>query len=49
MYKKAVDPARVTMADYVDIDWCGSFFKKESTAAFGIIVGLNNGSGSIGM
>ncbi|MDD6819319.1 MAG: alpha/beta fold hydrolase [Prevotella sp.] len=49
MYKKAVDAARVTMADYVDLDWFGSFFKKESTADFGIIVGLNNGSGSFGI
>ena len=46
MYKRAVDAARVTMADYVDLDWFGSFFRKESTADFGIIVGLNNGSGS---
>ena len=46
MYSRAVDAARVTMADYVDLDWFGNFFKKEATADFGIIVGLNNGGGS---
>ena len=46
MYRIAVDAARVTMADYVDLDWFGNFFKKEATADFGIIVGLNNGGGS---
>lgn len=46
MYRIAVDVARVTMADYVDLDWFGNFFKKEATADFGIIVGLNNGGGS---
>ena len=45
MYRIAVDAARVTMADYVDLDWFGNFFKKEATADFGIIVGLNNGGG----
>ena len=49
MYKHAVDAARITMADYVDLDWFCSFFKKEATADFGIIVGLNNGSGSFGI
>ena len=49
MYKNAVDAARITMADYVDLDWFCSFFKKEATADFGIIVGLNNGSGSFGI
>ena len=46
MYRRAVDAARVTMADYVDLDWFSSFFKKEATADFGIIVGLNNGGDS---
>lgn len=46
MYSRAVDAARVTMADYVDLDWFGDFFKKDSVAEFGIIVGLNNGGGS---
>ena len=46
MYRRAVDAARVTMADYVDLDWFSSFFQKEATADFGIIVGLNNGGGS---
>ena len=46
MYKQAVDAARVIMADYVDLDWFGTFFNKEATADFGIIVGLNNGGGS---
>ena len=46
MYRRAVDAARVTMADYVALDWFGNFFKKEATADFGIIVGLNNGGGS---
>lgn len=46
MYKRAVDAARVTMADHIDLNWFSSFFKKEATADFGIIVGLNNGSGS---
>ena len=46
MYQRAVDAARVTMADYVDLDWFSQFFKKENVADFGIIVGLNNGGGS---
>lgn len=46
MYRRAVDAARVTMADYVDLDWFSSFFQKEATEDFGIIVGLNNGAGS---
>ena len=46
MYKQAVDAARITMADYVDLDWFSDFFKKENVADFGIIVGLNNGGGS---
>ena len=46
MYKRAVDAARMTMADYVDLDWFTDFFKKENVADFGIIVGLNNGGGS---
>lgn len=46
MYKWAVDAARMTMADYVDLDWFTDFFKKENVADFGIIVGLNNGGGS---
>ena len=41
--------ARITMADYVDLDWFGSFFKKEATADFCIIVRLNNGGGSFGI
>ena len=46
MYRRAVDAARVTMADYVDLDWFSSFFQKEATEDFGIIIGLNNGAGS---
>ncbi|MDY4499943.1 MAG: DUF4932 domain-containing protein [Prevotella sp.] len=46
MYRRAVDAARVTMADYVALDWFSSFFQKEATEDFGIIVGLNNGAGS---
>ena len=46
MYKQAVDAARMTMADYVDLDWFTDFFKKENVADFGIIVRLNNGGGS---
>ena len=46
MYQQAVDAARMTMADYVDLDWFSEFFKKENVADFGIIVGLNNGGGS---
>ena len=46
MYKRAVDAARITMAEYVDLDWFTDFFKKENVADFGIIVGLNNGGGS---
>ena len=46
MYQRAVDAARMTMADYVDLDWFSQFFKKENVADFGIIVGLNNGGGS---
>lgn len=46
MYKTAVDAARMTMADYIDLDWFGKFFNTELTCDFGIIVGLNNGGGS---
>ena len=46
MYSRAVDAARVTMADYVDLDWFSSFFQNEATEDFGIIVGLNNGADS---
>ena len=46
MYQTAVDAARMTMADYIDLDWFADFFKKQNVATFGIIVGLNNGDGS---
>lgn len=45
-YAKAVEAARMTMADYIDLDWFDEFFKKQDAATFGIIVGLNNGPGS---